>query len=68
MDLFKKIENLKKKQKIKNSELAKNMGMSRQCFHYHYQNLKKGDLTFPIKKIVALAKILNTDIKIFFEN
>lgn len=67
MNLFEKIENLKKEQKIKNSEIAKHMGVSRQCFHYHYNNLRNGSLTFSLRKLKILAKVLKTDINIFFE-
>lgn len=67
MKVLKILEKEKRNKKIKYSEIAKILGISRQDFNYHRNNLKKNKITFNTKQIKLICQILNVDISIFFE-
>lgn len=56
MKILKILEKEKKNKKIKYSEIAKILGISRQDFNYHRNNLKKNKITFNIEQIKLIYK------------
>lgn len=66
MRIIKIIEDKKNKKQIKYSQLAKELGISRQNLYYHLKNLKNHKISFSIEQIKTICDFLKIDISIFF--
>lgn len=55
------------KGKFKYKNMAKKLGITRQCLFHHLKNLEKGKNTFSPVQMQEICNILNEDIQIFFE-
>lgn len=49
------------------TKLSKKLEMSRGNLYYHFNNLKKGELTFPIEVIKKISIVISGQDDIFFE-
>ena len=61
------IKEKKMKGKFKYKNMAKKLGITRQCLFHHLKNLEKGKNTFSPVQMQEICNILNEDIQIFFE-
>ena len=54
------VQNFLKNNNLNKKNFAEKVGISKQLFYYHFQNLKKGKVSFTdqqLKKIVSLTNI-----------
>lgn len=61
------LEDKKRKKELKYVELAKCLGITKQCFSKHLKKLKKGKISFSALQIQKICKFLNEDVSIFFD-
>ena len=62
------LEEKKRKKELKYVELAKYLGITKQCFSKHLKKLRKGKISFSALQIQKICSFLNEDISIFFDH
>lgn len=67
MKVIKILKDKKQKKEIKYIELAKYLGITKQCFYKHLKKLEKGKISFSAAQIKKICSYLNEDISIFFD-
>ena len=65
--MYKKLIDSKKKLGIKYTEVYPLLGITKQNFFYHLQNLKEGKVTFSVKQLKIICEKFELDPVIFFE-
>lgn len=67
MKALKIIEQKKINKEIKFTNIAKHLGITKQCFYQHLTNLRKGKITFSVEQIKLICDFLHEDTSIFFK-
>lgn len=61
------MQNKKRRKKISYSDLAKHLGITKQCFYRHLRVLKTGRNPFSAEQMQKICDFIDEDITIFFD-